>query len=305
MTDANRPTDERYIVISGGDGYCTHAAASVADMERLFLEAHFGHVDMQALDDEQRELLAWIRDDDHWTLYGRADRLHCRIDHEDGWVAVYRVTERTPEPCGEQRRVYLIATGIVHEGEETYTRHDDRPPPLCDAECLFTSPQAKSSYEGLQAQAIPGAGSASGEATPGGGPFGWSRADLEELRERLVSSHISAFIDGTGAARTAKADRKFIKTACVDAANLIDELLRSREPAENDLYRQLVVRGYAQHEADYIANGPYPVDHLARFALGVLTNCSDASPETHPHTYKTALEYADAWRSTTKSGGAP
>ena len=35
-------------------------------------------------------------------------------------------------------RVYLVATGEVHEGQETYTRHDGAPPPLCDAECLYT-----------------------------------------------------------------------------------------------------------------------------------------------------------------------
>lgn len=35
--------------------------------------------------------------------------------------------------------VYLVATGIVHEGNETYTQHDVCPP-LCDAEKLFTHP---------------------------------------------------------------------------------------------------------------------------------------------------------------------
>jgi hypothetical protein len=38
------------------------------------------------------------------------------------------------------RRVFLVATGEVHEGEETYTRHDDAPPPLCDFEVLFSRP---------------------------------------------------------------------------------------------------------------------------------------------------------------------
>lgn len=41
----------------------------------------------------------------------------------------------------EQRRVYLVATGAVHEGQETYTRHEGGPPPLCDSECLYSSPQ--------------------------------------------------------------------------------------------------------------------------------------------------------------------
>jgi hypothetical protein len=69
----------------------------------------------------------------------------------------------------------------------------------------------------------------------------------------------------------------------------------SPEPL-NDLYRQLVVRGYAQHEADYIASGPHPADDLSLFALSVLTNISDATPETHPDTYRLAQDYADAWR---------
>jgi len=38
------------------------------------------------------------------------------------------------------KRVFLVATGEEHEGEATYTRYDDAPPPLCDSECLYTHP---------------------------------------------------------------------------------------------------------------------------------------------------------------------
>lgn len=38
------------------------------------------------------------------------------------------------------KRVFLVHTGEEHEGEATYTRHDDAPPPLCDSECLYTHP---------------------------------------------------------------------------------------------------------------------------------------------------------------------
>lgn len=38
----------------------------------------------------------------------------------------------------EARKVFLVATGEEHEGEATYTRYDDAPPPLCDSECLYT-----------------------------------------------------------------------------------------------------------------------------------------------------------------------
>jgi hypothetical protein len=31
------------------------------------------------------------------------------------------------------KRVYIVQTGVIHEGLETYTRHDDAPPPLCDS----------------------------------------------------------------------------------------------------------------------------------------------------------------------------
>ena len=40
---------------------------------------------------------------------------------------------------GEPVAVYLVATGDIFSGEETYTRHDVRPP-LCDVERLYTTP---------------------------------------------------------------------------------------------------------------------------------------------------------------------
>lgn len=57
------------------------------------------------------------------------------------WDAAARPAKQAaidqPEP--EPIRVYLVATGEIHEGQETYTRHDVRPP-LCDAEVLYTHP---------------------------------------------------------------------------------------------------------------------------------------------------------------------
>lgn len=49
------------------------------------------------------------------------------------------------------RKVFLVATGETSDGAETYTRHDDAPPPLCDAECLYTAPAAPA----LEAPAAP------------------------------------------------------------------------------------------------------------------------------------------------------
>lgn len=37
------------------------------------------------------------------------------------------------------KSVYLVATGETHAGFETYTRHEDAPPPLCDFERLYTT----------------------------------------------------------------------------------------------------------------------------------------------------------------------
>lgn len=44
----------------------------------------------------------------------------------------------SPKPA-EGGAVYLVPTGIVHEGMETYTRHDACPP-MCDADRLFPRP---------------------------------------------------------------------------------------------------------------------------------------------------------------------
>jgi hypothetical protein len=54
------------------------------------------------------------------------------------WIeAAPQLPAEAQEPV---KRVYLVATGEEHEGEATYTRYDDAPPPLCDAECLFSHP---------------------------------------------------------------------------------------------------------------------------------------------------------------------
>jgi hypothetical protein len=42
----------------------------------------------------------------------------------------------------EPVKVYLVCTGELYEDQETYTRHEGAPPPLCDFERLYTSPQA-------------------------------------------------------------------------------------------------------------------------------------------------------------------
>ena len=40
----------------------------------------------------------------------------------------------------QQEPVFLVATGVVVEGQETYTRHEGAPPPLSDFETLYAAP---------------------------------------------------------------------------------------------------------------------------------------------------------------------
>jgi hypothetical protein len=61
-------------------------------------------------------------------------------------------TQPAAAPSGasdEPRKVFLVCTGEVVDGRETYTRHDDAPPPLCDAECLYTQAPARVTVEML------------------------------------------------------------------------------------------------------------------------------------------------------------
>jgi hypothetical protein len=44
----------------------------------------------------------------------------------------------------EPGQVFLVATGEIYEGEETYQRFEGGPPPLCDFEVLYTSPLSHS-----------------------------------------------------------------------------------------------------------------------------------------------------------------
>jgi hypothetical protein len=56
----------------------------------------------------------------------------------DAYAAGMKDKTRTNQGNG---KVFLVATGDVYDGEETYTRHAGGPPPLCDFELLYTAPQ--------------------------------------------------------------------------------------------------------------------------------------------------------------------
>lgn len=77
------------------------------------------------------------------------------LDWERAGTDYYQLehARRSQRPTAERatsERVYLVATGELHEGQETYTRHANRPPPLCDAELLFTAPTASALRDALE-----------------------------------------------------------------------------------------------------------------------------------------------------------
>lgn len=76
-----------------------------------------------------------------WTEHGQFVRSgggdYVKSFAYSAWQASRRAQHSTAEP----ERVYIVATGELYEGQETYTRHANRPPPLCDAELLFAAPQ--------------------------------------------------------------------------------------------------------------------------------------------------------------------
>lgn len=78
-----------------------------------------------------------------WDVRGHlAATLTCwhRLTGQEAAELVALFRGRTAQAQEPVKRVYLVATGEEHEGEATYTRYDDAPPPLCDAECLFSYP---------------------------------------------------------------------------------------------------------------------------------------------------------------------
>jgi hypothetical protein len=54
--------------------------------------------------------------------------------------------DRAASPVEPVAPIYLVATGLTHEGRELYTRHDVRPL-LCDTEALYGQPVAPAVQE--------------------------------------------------------------------------------------------------------------------------------------------------------------
>ncbi len=60
-----------------------------------------------------------------------------------GWPDMLSAAPSQQAPVAQGEHAFLVATGEVHNGMETYTRHFS-PPPLCEYERLYTHPQQAS-----------------------------------------------------------------------------------------------------------------------------------------------------------------
>lgn len=66
-------------------------------------------------------------------------------EYEPTWQAIEARVSGAPhlqQADGEPQRIFLVPTGEIYEGEETYQRYEGSPPPLCDYEVLYTSQPA-------------------------------------------------------------------------------------------------------------------------------------------------------------------
>lgn len=88
---------ERWILISQGDGYETHIVEGREDMERKFLELHFGPknlTDCTSVDVEAMEqMLESLRNADNWMTNYALGPVSYEVNHEDGNVYVYLLTD--------------------------------------------------------------------------------------------------------------------------------------------------------------------------------------------------------------------
>lgn len=141
--------------ILGDDEYRGDMVRKLADCE-LIVNAvkHYRASNGQApaaspwKDHQTREIVNQLRDcakEYHATQQLR-ERLLDVLGPMIDWVrAVQAPTTAQAAPAAgavagpSVRKVFLVATGEEHEGEATYTRYDDDPPPLCDSECLYTA----------------------------------------------------------------------------------------------------------------------------------------------------------------------
>ena len=86
---------------------------------------------------------------------GESDIREWMLLKHDLPIGEYKLYSSPVEPVAVKEapaKVYLVCTGEVVDGQETYTRHDATPP-LCDFETLFASPASPAEQAATQAEA--------------------------------------------------------------------------------------------------------------------------------------------------------
>ena len=126
-------------------------------------------------------------------------------------------------------KVFLVATGETFDGAETYTRHDDAPPPLCDAECLYTAPAAPA----LEAPAAPDTGTLDAELLR----LVQSIVELHRERGCVLTVHIENLADLLDERAALAAAPQAPAAPVDDLAQLVKQLVRALRKAlpGNDL----------------------------------------------------------------------
>jgi hypothetical protein len=85
--------DDVWLIAVGDDGMHSRLVIGWVALRRAWLDAHYSLVDHDNLDDQERETLALLDDEDEWVRDGRGDRFQLSVHYEGDWVRVTRVTD--------------------------------------------------------------------------------------------------------------------------------------------------------------------------------------------------------------------
>lgn len=121
---------ESYVIVCGGDGYATAIVHSREEMERGFVRALWPDADFNNLDEEQRQMLAYIQDEDQWETDSRFGRIRFGESYEDGWIVVSRLTGDLFGAAAETTAERSIATAadIIRTFEHALVKIDTYSP---------------------------------------------------------------------------------------------------------------------------------------------------------------------------------
>jgi hypothetical protein len=193
------------------------------------------------------------------------------------WIeAAPQLPAEAQEPV---KRVYLVATGEEHEGEATYTRYDDAPPPLCDAECLFSHPAPQ--------QAVPAYQRALDIRTAQGWKLGGDKVPV-------------LYTDTINGEQVCRDDVWLCTTAAFSAQQAVPTSEQAGAPVAHRMLRK---NGFGKwvHDANYWADGPAPAELVrdcAKYPGLYRIECAYASPASGgaaPVAEGDALSQAACW----------